>query len=37
MLDRELEDLLPVDKLPHVDEPPPWEGDRLPFPVLDSE
>lgn len=37
VLDRELADLQPLDELPQVPEPEPWEGDRRSFPVLGSD
>jgi hypothetical protein len=37
VVDRELVELRPLSQLPHVPEPPAWEGQRSEFPVLDSE
>jgi hypothetical protein len=37
VMDRELSDARPSDDLPDLAPPPPWHGDRLPFPVLDSD
>jgi hypothetical protein len=37
VIDREVGEMLPLDELPHVPEPEPWEGERQPFPILDSE
>lgn len=37
IVDRELADVRPLSQLPHLEEPPPWEGPRSEFPILDSE
>lgn len=37
VLDRELGDLRPLDELPEIDKPAPWEGERFDFRILDSD
>lgn len=37
VLTREVGDLQPLDELPDVPEPVPWEGDRQSFPVIETD
>jgi len=37
VLDRELDDLLPLDELPSISEPPVWDGARVNLSVLDVD
>jgi hypothetical protein len=37
VLDREIQQIAPLEELPSVDSPAPWTGSRCRFPVLDSE
>lgn len=37
VLDRELDDVLPADEVPHLDHPGDWDGARHPLSILDSD
>jgi len=37
VIERELEEMAPPEERPAVEEARGWEGERAPFPVVDSE